>query len=99
MDQLKLEIKTLMIDALDLEGMKPEDIADDAPIFSTDGIGLDSIDALEIGILLQKHYGLTIAANDPQARDHFRSIDTLAAFVASQRVSGNAASVGEGAQA
>ena len=86
MDSLKLEIKRLLIEALDLEDLRPEDIDDDAPLFDTDGVGLDSIDALEIGIVLRKRYALTIAANDERTREHFRSINTLAAFVESQRV-------------
>jgi acyl carrier protein len=85
MDSLKLEIKQLLIEALDLEDLTPADIDDDAPLFATDGVGLDSIDALEIGIVLRRHYQLTIAANDESTREHFRSINTLAALVASQR--------------
>jgi len=60
-------------------------------LFDTDGIGLDSIDALEIGIVLRKQYQLTIAANDDRTREHFRSISTLAALVASQREAAHAA--------
>ncbi len=89
MDSLKLEIKQLLIEALDLEDLTPADIADDAPLFDTDGIGLDSIDALEIGIALRKRYHLAIATNDERTREHFRSIDTLAALVASQREPGS----------
>lgn len=85
MDSLKLELKRLLIEALDLEGMQPGDIDDDAPLFDTDGVGLDSIDALEIGIVLREHYQLSIAANDERTREHFRSINTLVALVASQR--------------
>ncbi|SAK83015.1 acyl-carrier-protein [Caballeronia hypogeia] len=85
MDSLKLEIKRLLIEALDLEDMQPADIDDDAPLFETDGVGLDSIDALEIGIVLREHYQLNIAANDENTREHFRSINTLVALVASQR--------------
>jgi acyl carrier protein len=85
MDSLKLEIKQLLIEALDLTDMSPADIDDDAPLFDTDGIGLDSIDALEIGIVLRKRYQLTISANDERTREHFRSISTLAALVHSQR--------------
>ncbi len=92
MDSLKLEIKQLLIESLELEDLTPADIDDDAPLFDTDGIGLDSIDALEIGIALRKRYQLTIAANDEAARAHFRSISTLAALVASQRVPACAAS-------
>ncbi|HEY3598063.1 MAG TPA: phosphopantetheine-binding protein [Paraburkholderia sp.] len=91
MDSLKLEIKQLLIEALDLEDLTPADIDDDAPLFATDGVGLDSIDALEIGIVLRKHYQLTIAANDERTREHFRSINTLAALVASQREPADAA--------
>jgi acyl carrier protein len=90
MDSLKLEIKQLLIEALDLEDLRPEDIDDDAPLFDTDGVGLDSIDALEIGIVLRKHYELTIAANDERTREYFRSINTLAALVKSQRAAVNA---------
>src|SRR6201991_5307347 len=92
MDSLKLEIKQLLIEALDLEDLTPADIDDDAPLFATDGVGLDSIDALEIGIVLRKHYQLTIAANDEGTREHFRSINTLAALVASEREPAHAGS-------
>jgi acyl carrier protein len=92
MDSLKLEIKALLIEALDLEDLTPADIDDDAPLFDTDGIGLDSIDALEIGIVLRKQYRLNIAANDESTRAYFRSINTLAALVASQREAAHAVS-------
>ncbi|WP_321814950.1 MULTISPECIES: phosphopantetheine-binding protein [unclassified Paraburkholderia] len=85
MDSLKLEIKQLLIEALDLEHLTPADIDDDAALFDTDGVGLDSIDALEIGIVLRQHYQLTIAADDENVRGHFRSINTLAALVAGHR--------------
>jgi acyl carrier protein len=85
MDSLKLEIKRLLIEALDLEDMRPDDIDDDAPLFETDGVGLDSIDALEIGIVLRDHYRLNIAPNDERTREYFHSINTLVALVASQR--------------
>jgi acyl carrier protein len=91
MDSLKLEIKQLLIKALDLEDLHPDDIDDDAPLFEANGVGLDSIDALEIGIVLRKQYALTIAANDERAREYFRSISTLAALVQSQRARAHAA--------
>ena len=69
MDSLKLELKRLLIESLDLEDLTPADIADDAPLFSTDGVGLDSIDALEIGIVLRKQYQLTIEANSERTRE------------------------------
>ncbi|PLZ04486.1 acyl carrier protein [Burkholderia sp. WAC0059] len=90
MDSLKLEIKRCLIESLDLEDLAPEDIDDDAPLFGTDGIGLDSIDALEIGIVLRRRYGLVIAANDENTREHFRSVATLAAFVAARRETASA---------
>lgn len=81
MDALMLEIKHLIIDALELEDLKPEDIGDDAPLFGDDGIGLDSIDALELGIALRKKYQLTLDDNDAGNREHFRSVSSLAKFV------------------
>ncbi|AJK45808.1 phosphopantetheine-binding protein [Burkholderia plantarii] len=85
MDTLKLQIKRLLIDLLDLQDMTVDDIGDDVPLFTTDGIGLDSVDALEVGIMLRKQFNLTIAANDASTREHFRSINTLAALIASQQ--------------
>ncbi|MBT1539441.1 acyl carrier protein [Ralstonia solanacearum] len=85
MDSLKLEIKRLLIETLDLEDMTPADIDDDAPLFDTNGIGLDSIDALEIGIALRKQYQLTIAADDQRTREHFRSVNTLAELIQSHQ--------------
>ncbi|ASL76155.1 acyl carrier protein (plasmid) [Ralstonia solanacearum] len=85
MDSLKLEIKRLLIETLDLEDMTPADIDDDAPLFDTNGIGLDSIDALEIGIALREQYQLTIAADDQRTREYFRSVSTLAALVQSHQ--------------
>jgi acyl carrier protein len=85
MDTLKLQIKQLLIEAFDLEHLTPEDIGDDTPLFGTNGVGLDSIDALEIGLVLRERYKLTIAADDEHVRDYFRSVNTLAALVAGQR--------------
>ena len=81
MENLKLEIKHLIIDALELEDTKPEDIDNAAPLFDEGGLGLDSIDALEIGVALRKKYKLQLEENNAGNREHFRSIDTLAEFV------------------
>jgi acyl carrier protein len=81
MEALKLEIKRLIIESLDLEDTTPDDIADDAPLFGDDGLGLDSIDALELGIALRKKYQLQLEANDAGNRDHFRSVSNLARLV------------------
>lgn len=84
MEELKLEIKQLIIDALELEDLAPDDIGDDAPLFGEDGLGLDSIDALELGIALRKKYGLQLESGDSGNRAHFRSVNTLASLVNSQ---------------
>lgn len=77
MASLELEIKQLIIQALELEDIGVDDIVDDVPLFG-DGLGLDSIDALELGIALRKRFGLQIEANDEAARAQFRSVATLA---------------------
>ena len=81
MDTLKQEIKRLIIAALDLEDTSPDDIGDDIPLFGNEGFGLDSIDALELGIALRKKYGLKLESGDAGNREHFRSVARLAALV------------------
>jgi acyl carrier protein len=81
LNPLRLEIKELIIQALDLEDTTPDDIIDDAPLFGDEGLGLDSIDALELGIALRKKYQLQLEANDASNREHFRSVSSLARFV------------------
>lgn len=83
MDMLEQEIKALIIEALNLEDMDPQDIASDIPLFG-EGIGLDSIDALELGIALKKKYGIELEAGDSRTREHFRNVLSLAALVRSQ---------------
>jgi acyl carrier protein len=84
MQQLEQEIKELIISALSLEDMRPEDIDAAAPLFE-EGLGLDSIDALELGLALQKRYGVTLSEDSQETRRHFASVQALAAFVASTR--------------
>lgn len=81
MNALKLEIKRLIIEALDLEDTTPDEIDDDALLFSAEGLGLDSIDALELGVALRKKYQLQLEANDANNREHFRSVSNLARLV------------------
>jgi acyl carrier protein len=81
LQSLKLDIKHLIIDVLDLEDIRPEDIDDDAPLFGDEGLGLDSIDALELGVALRKKYHLQLEANDEGNREHFRSVSNLAKLV------------------
>jgi acyl carrier protein len=78
-----LEIKQFIIDTLGLEDLAPEAIGDDEPLFAG-GLGLDSIDALELGIALRKKYQVQAAEQDPATRDHYRTVRTLVAFVAQE---------------
>ncbi len=81
MEALCLEIKQLIIKSLELEDISPSDIDNDAPLFEDAGLGLDSIDALEIGVALRKQYKLQIEANNRDNREHFRSIASLAELI------------------
>lgn len=81
---LENELKQMIIEALDLEDISVDDIDTNAPLF-IDGLGLDSIDALELGVALQKKYGLSLSADADSNRQHFASIVALASFVAANR--------------
>lgn len=83
MEQLSLELKQDIIEALNLEDITPEDIDSKAPLFG-DGLGLDSIDALEIIIILERKYGIKIE-KPAEAKVIFFSIETLANFVLQNR--------------
>ena len=84
MDQLINEIKLKLIDALNLDGMTPEDIDNDAPLFGDEGLGLDSIDVLELIVLLERNYGIRLA-NPQEGKDVFRSIAVMADYVNANR--------------
>ena len=88
MQALEQEIKELIVSALSLEDVRPQDIETDAPLF-VEGLGLDSIDALELGVALQKRYGVAMSADADetraQTRSNFASVATLARFVAAHR--------------
>ncbi|KQN49065.1 MULTISPECIES: phosphopantetheine-binding protein [Rahnella] len=84
MDPLSHEIKELIITTLNLEGMTPDEIETEAPLFG-DGLGLDSIDALELGLAFKKQYGVTLSAESQEMREHFYSVETLARFISVQR--------------
>ena len=83
MDDLKLELKNIIIKAANLEDVTPEEIEDNAPLF-VEGLGLDSIDALELSVVLDVQYGINISDTDV-AKKAFASVDTLAAFVTENR--------------
>ncbi|MCK6609059.1 acyl carrier protein [Flavobacterium aquaticum] len=83
MEALKQELKSKIIEVLNLEDIAIEDINDNDPLFG-DGLGLDSIDALELIVLLDKEYGIRLA--DPkQGKAIFESIETMAAYIAENR--------------
>ena len=84
MQALEHEIKELIISSLSLEDISPDDIDAAAPLF-VEGLGLDSIDALELGLALQKKYGVSLSADSEETRRHFASVDALCAFVAAHR--------------
>ena len=85
MNELIPELKQLIIDSLDLEDVKPDDIDAAAPLFGSGGLGLDSIDALELGVAVQKRYQVKLDANSADTRQHFQSVESLARFISSQR--------------
>ena len=80
MRDLDREIKELIIECLDLEDITPEDIASDEPLFVT-GLGLDSIDALELGMNVQKRYGIKLDASSEDTKRHFASVTALKSFL------------------
>ncbi len=84
MENLINELKLKVIDALNLEGMTPEDIEDDAPLFGDEGLGLDSIDVLELIVLLEKNYGIRLAT-PAEGKEVFRSMAVMAAYVEKNR--------------
>lgn len=83
MDELIEELKKKIIEVLNLEDMTPDDIDADAPLFST-GLGLDSIDALELIVLMEKSYGIRLA-NASEGKEIFKSVRTMAEYVSKNR--------------
>ena len=83
MDELIEELKKKIIEVLNLEDMTPDDIDADAPLFST-GLGLDSIDALELIVLMEKNYGIRLA-NASEGKEIFKSVRTMAEYVSKNR--------------
>ena len=77
------ELKKHIIEVLNLEDLQPEDIDNDAPLFG-EGLGLDSIDALELIVMMEKNYGIRV--KDPSAgKEVFKSVNTMAAFIEANR--------------
>ena len=84
MNELKLQLKQLIINSLDLEDVSVDDIDDSEPLF-VDGRGLDNIDALELGLAIKKEFNVKIDANSEQTKAHFASINALAEFIEQSR--------------
>ena len=80
MEDLNIQIKELIISALELEDVKPENIVDSEPLFG-EGLGLDSIDALELGIALKNKFGVKFSAENADNRKHFASVNALAEYI------------------
>ena len=85
MKELHHELKSFLIETMNLEDITADEIGDDMPLFSPEGLGLDSIDALELVLALKKKYGIVIEAGDESSRQHLRSVATLAALIASRQ--------------
>lgn len=84
MDELEAEIKKMIVDALMLEDISPSEIVSDEPLF-VEGLGLDSIDALELGVAIRKKYGIKIEATSEKVKAHFYSVQSLARFISGQQ--------------
>ncbi|MDD6364893.1 MAG: phosphopantetheine-binding protein [Bacteroidales bacterium] len=83
MEELVNTLKAQIIEALNLEGMAPEEIDTDAPLFG-DGLGLDSIDALELIMLMEKQYGIKLA-NPAEGKAIFKSVASMADYISKNR--------------
>lgn len=82
--ELQSEIKKLIVSALELEDIAPEDIDTNAPLFGA-GLGLDSIDALELGMALKKKFGVSFENGNAENKKHFASVAALADYISSKQ--------------
>ena len=88
MNDLEHQIKQLIIDSLALEDITPADIGSEEPLFGDEGLGLDSVDALELGLAVQKTFGFQLDGDNDNLRDNFANVKTLAEFVRSRQAQG-----------
>ncbi|MDB3945256.1 phosphopantetheine-binding protein [Gammaproteobacteria bacterium] len=79
------ELKSLLVSELNLEDITPDQIDADAPLFG-EGLGLDSIDALELAVILDKKYGIKIQSSDDLNEQIFSSLSALATFILENRI-------------
>jgi acyl carrier protein len=86
-ESLQHSVKRLIVEALMLEDVSPDEIVPDAPLFG-EGLGLDSIDALELAIAIDKRFGVKIEAEDERNKEIFRSVDSLTAHIAAHKIRG-----------
>lgn len=82
---LEIQIKQLIIDSLGLEDITADDIDTDAPLFGDEGLGLDSVDALELGLAVQKTFGFQMDGEQQNLREYFTSVKTLADYIRSRQ--------------
>jgi acyl carrier protein len=85
MNPLEEELKQLIVSSLQLEEVKPSDIDSEEPLFGDSGLALDSIDALEIGVQVQKKYGVKIDPEDEHVSEYFRNVRSLANYIANKK--------------
>ncbi|EEP67067.1 phosphopantetheine-binding protein [Kingella oralis] len=88
MNDLEHQIKQLIIDSLALEDITPADIGSEEPLFGDEGLGLDSVDALELGLAVQKTFGFQLDGENDNLRDNFANVKTLSEFVRSRQAQG-----------
>ena len=88
MNDLEHQIKQLIIDSLALEDITPADIGSEEPLFGDEGLGLDSVDALELGLAVQKTFGFQLDGENDNLRDNFANVKTLTEFVRSRQAQG-----------
>ena len=85
MSDTEFDLKKLIVTALKLEDIQPEDIKSDEPLFGS-GLGLDSIDALELGVAIRQSYGIKIETVSEEVKAHFSNVRSLAKFIDSKKV-------------
>ena len=84
MEKLHQELKKLIVDTLNLEDISPDEIVTEDPLF-IDGLGLDSIDALELGLAIKQRYNIQISPETDAMKEHFYSVRTLADYITASR--------------